>query len=219
MLNSEQQQLEGGGNNIYLKNVQEILNNRSKEIFKNLADEMGSGTNEIYLDHLRTLISSFGDEANMKTDIKQLISNYHVIENILNNSVSTDKISQEEFCDFLSGKEIKKLLFESNIDEKRQKVEYFYKLFTIMGGTNNGISADCLNKCIIEMRSLYEDPDKYINSSSSSLSVDKKTYVQEAQELINLLSMDKSDKLSLEDYINIMTSTSETHIDQFILDK
>ena len=138
----------------------------------------------------------------------KLITNYklneHILENNFNPTIFYDILLEEnEFCDLISGIKTKEILnLNTNIDEKRQHIEYYTNLYTLMGGTNEGISKENLAKCFKIVFEMLDNPNDLLNSTT----LNYKEYKGLAEEVIANLSRNKSELLSPEDFINIMTS-------------
>ena len=73
--------------------------------------------------------------------------------------------NEEEFVNFLTGKDTKDLIFDDNSDlsQKRFKIEDYAKLDELIGGNQNGINKEDLTKNIKEVLELLnqnESEDK-----------------------------------------------------------
>jgi hypothetical protein len=116
------------------------------------------------------------------------------MDNKVKNGVNPEVFTEAKFKDFLSGKELKETLFNSNLVEKKDKVELLTKLFYVLGGDSNGISKDKLAQAISKFYSMFN-----VDTRNGEL-INKQT-----DEVIELLG-DNGNNISLNDFINIMTS-------------
>jgi len=109
--------------------------------------------------------------------------------------------NEEEFVNFLTGKDTKELIFEDNSDlnQKRFKIEDYAKLYELIGGNQNGINKDDLKKNIEEVLKLLNQ-----NEDEGKLS---QIAEEQAKEVIELLGSNE-DSLTPEDFMNIMTSNT-----------
>ena len=109
--------------------------------------------------------------------------------------------NEEEFVNFLTGKDTKELIFEDNSDlnQKRFKIEDYAKLYELIGGNQNGINKDDLKKNIEEVLKLLSQ-----NEDEGKLS---QIAEEQAKEVIELLGSNE-DSLTPEDFMNIMTSNT-----------
>ena len=108
------------------KNVADILNQKAKEIFKSLCNELQPGSTEIELEKLRNALSAYSKKGNFKPEIVDLISKYRLVEMIKEDKIKEKnynlKINEREFCDFITGVNTKNILFNKNTVEKRKNV-------------------------------------------------------------------------------------------------
>ena len=109
--------------------------------------------------------------------------------------------NEEEFVNFLTGKDTKELIFDDNSDlsQKRFKIEDYAKLYELIGGNQNGINKEDLTKNIKEVLELLNE-----NENEDKLN---QIAEEQAKEVIELLSSN-GDSLTPEDFMNIMTSNT-----------
>ena len=109
--------------------------------------------------------------------------------------------NEEEFVNFLTGKDTKDLIFDDNSDlsQKRFKIEDYAKLYELIGGNQNGINKEDLVKNIKEVLELLNQ-----NESEDKLNLIAE---EQAKEIIELLGSNV-DSLTPEDFMNIMTSNT-----------
>ncbi len=90
----------------------------------------------ISLRFLRNLIALYSKETKMNESVKRIISTYHIAESIKNDKFKIDYdevLNTDEFCNLISGKNIKNLLFNNiHIDNKRFYTEDYYKVINIL---------------------------------------------------------------------------------------
>lgn len=150
--------------NMRIMNVQSALKAKSKSIFQGIIKELD--THHIELVKFRGLISLFPN-VELKDKVKQIVTNYHLPQKLLkgeieNNTINA-KLNETDFCDLIRGCEIKTVLFEKNLDEKRTNFEELYTLYNFMGGNGDGISKNNLSFSIAKALNLYVDPHKYMS--------------------------------------------------------
>jgi hypothetical protein len=168
----------------------------AKEIFKQLC-QLNDYQNTIDLNFLRQALV-INDNKYSDAFLK-IITKYQLTDAIKEGNFNKDSfykkiLSAEEFTHFISGKGVKELLFETeNLNEKRFKTEEYYKLYELMGGTSEGINKEKIKK---NLEIFYT----CLNGS-----FDKEVVEAETNEIIELLASD-NEKLSIQDFVNAMTS-------------
>ena len=107
--------------------------------------------------------------------------------------------NEEEFVNFLTGKDTKDLLFDDNLDltQKRYKIDDYAKLYELIGGNQSGISKETLKENIKNVLNLLSKGDENISEIAE----------EQANEIIELLGSNE-DCLTPEDFMNIMTSNT-----------
>lgn len=204
--------------NINLKNTIEIMNKKAKELFRTLCNELEPGSKEIDLDKLRNIISVTSKKANYKSEIIDIITKYKLNDMIIGGKIQDKnynlKINEKDFCEFVTGQNIKNTLFEKNLVDKRKNVEELKLIFNLLGGNSEGISKANLNKNISKVMKLMNEPNTYLRDDFNPETVSN-DYDNEAQQIINLLGNSNENKLSLQDFINAMTCEHNTDFNNF----
>jgi hypothetical protein len=194
---------------VYIKGFQNTVYRRGRQIFQFLCNELDPGSKEIDLDQLRVFLYIHKTKANLNDPILKLICSYHLPEKLLKNEVSDStynlKLNEEQFCNFICGRELKSVLFEENIDQKRKHIEEITNLYFLLGGDIQGLSKQKLSSKISRVMKLYYNPEVYFEETYEP-NDEKDVYQGEAGEIIDQLSTDSNEKLSLKDFINLMTA-------------
>ena len=68
--------------NFSIQNISDALNQKAKEIFKSICNELEPGSTEIDLDKLRNIISICSKKGNLKPEIIDLITKYRLTDMI-----------------------------------------------------------------------------------------------------------------------------------------
>lgn len=128
------------------------------------------------------------------------------------NKMYNINLDEKEFKDLLTAQNTKEVLFKSNtnIDDKRENIELYTKLYYLMGGTSEGISRDNLAKAIALSVNFCNNPDEVMKSSSIPSS-NYNNFIEIADSIIKTLSRSKDNMLSPEDFINVMTAEDEVN--------
>ena len=184
-----------------VKEVERKLEANASDCFNKLynisnENKANSGTKEISLEKIAFYLTLYGEK--IPKEYKDIILQYNLVNNIMDgkikNGVNPEVFTETKFKDFLSGKELKETLFNSTLIEKKDKVELLTKLFYVLGGDSNGISKDKLAQAISKFYSMLN-----VDTRNGEL-INKQT-----DEVIELLG-DNGNNISLNDFINIMTS-------------
>jgi hypothetical protein len=184
-----------------VKEVERKLEANASDCFNKLynisnENKANSGTKEISLEKIAFYLTLYGEK--IPKEYKDIILQYNLVNNIMDgkikNGVNPEVFTETKFKDFLSGKELKETLFNSTLIEKKDKVELLTKLFYVLGGDSNGISKDKLAQAISKFYSMFN-----VDTRNGEL-INKQT-----DEVIELLG-DNGNNISLNDFINIMTS-------------
>ena len=198
--------------------TQELMLIKAREIFQSLCKEIDPDKNTFDLNQLRGLLNTH--RSILKKGVFDLLNGFHLHTNILNNQVVNGEyniiISEEAFCNFITGKEIKKVLFDQTLENKRNNVEDFYTLWYIMGGNKEDLSKKALNNSLSKMLKIYTETEGFLNDNYIP-EKEKNVFNDEAQQIIKLLSTSK-DELSLVDFINAMTSEFLADFDDITID-
>jgi hypothetical protein len=184
-----------------VKEVERKLEANASDCFNKLynisnENKANSGPKEISLEKIAFYLTLYGEK--IPKEYKDIILQYNLVNNIMDgkikNGVNPEVFTETKFKDFLSGKELKETLFNSTLIEKKDKVELLTKLFYVLGGDSNGISKDKLAQAISKFYSMFN-----VDTRNGEL-INKQT-----DEVIELLG-DNGNNISLNDFINIMTS-------------
>ena len=184
-----------------VKEIERKLEANASDCFNKLynisnENKANSGPKEISLEKIAFYITLYGEK--IPKEYKDIILQYNLVNNIMDgkikNGVNPEVFTETKFKDFLSGKELKETLFNSTLIEKKDKVELLTKLFYVLGGDSNGISKDKLAQAISKFYSMFN-----VDTRNGEL-INKQT-----DEVIELLG-DNGNNISLNDFINIMTS-------------
>ena len=184
--------------NVRIKNFEKRIEEKSKEIFKQLC-ETNDNQNTLDLNFLRQILTL--EDNKYPEPFLNIITRYQFTDAIKEGTFSDEAyykkvFSCDEFTSFISGKEMKDLLFETdNLMEKRFKTEEYYKLYSLMGGNSNGLSRTELRRCLKIATDALNDRDNFC---------DNETLDREVDEILELLSEDGK-SISIKDFINIMT--------------
>lgn len=164
--------------------------------------QLNNNQHQIDLNFIRRLLS-LGENKYPENFLK-FITQYKLIDALREGNFSKENFhnvvfNEEEFVDLVTGKETKDLLFNKEMDfsQKRFKIDEYYKLFELMKGDNKGISRENLKRAVEEVLTL-------LNNGSQPPMV---TVEEQTDEIIQLLgSRSDEDGISIEDFMNIMTS-------------
>ena len=192
--------------NQHYKSISEyenITTNDAKRIFKELC-ELNDNQNTIDLNFIRRLLSINNNDYS-KIFLK-FITQYKLIDTLKNGQYNKDSqhnivFNEDEFVNFITGKDTKDLLFEDNMElgQKRFKIDDYAKLYELIGGTQNGINKNKLKENIEELL-------KSLSNSGDAENISQ-IAEKEANEVIELLGSNEG-SLSPEDFMNIMTSNT-----------
>ena len=193
-------------NNLNLKNIDDFENETEKEAKKIFDDlcKLNDDQKQVDLNFIRRLLAI--NNNNYSKIFLKFITQYKLIDEMRKGKFNKDNLhnvvfNEEEFVNFLTGKDTKDLIFDDNSDlsQKRFKIEDYAKLYELIGGNQNGINKEDLVKNIKEVLELLNQND----------SEDKLNLIAEeqAKEVIELLGSNV-DSLTPEDFMNIMTSNT-----------
>lgn len=191
-----------------LKRIEESINSRANEIFTKLAKELSAGGQTVSLETIRSMLRIHCVDERKREYNKtalNMISSYKLKEHIIDGSFDKgnyyeETLSQAEFREIINGSKTKDILFNNSkntIDNKRTNIEDYSKLYSLFTDKDDGISVNNLAKCL-------EIAAQTLEGSSSSTN-----YLSLAQDIINTLGRSFGDKLTPEDFINIMTSEAD----------
>ena len=196
-----------------IQNVENNLEKHTKELYKNLFNSLNDGNQEqkISIEQLGKAIETHKNQTEIPLNTKNAILNYKLIDSIIEGKV-TEKVNpnsfnEEQFVDFFSGKDLKKTLFNSSIDEKKEKVEILTNVYGMIGGNNEGLNKTNLVNSLKIFYNMIKYPDSHFKLEKIT-DHDINTLAQkEANEIIQFLGEDGKN-ISLKDFINMMTSDS-----------
>ena len=193
-------------NNLNLKNIDDFENETEKEAKKIFDDlcKLNDDQKQVDLNFIRRLLAI--NNNNYSKIFLKFITQYKLIDEMRKGKFNKDNLhnvvfNEEEFVNFLSGKDTKELIFDDNSDlsQKRFKIEDYAKLYELIGGNQNGINKEDLVKNIKEVLELLNQ-----NESEDKLNLIAE---EQAKEIIELLGSNV-DSLTPEDFMNIMTSNT-----------
>ena len=197
-----------------IANAERVLTSTATALFPSFLSSISTGeeskTNEITIEKLSFILSLYGKSANVTQSVQDIILKYNLTNSIMENRIKNGKnpssFTQETFSSFLSGKDVKDTLFNSNLNDKRKKVELLTSIFYVLGGSKDGISVQSLEKSMITFYAMLTEPENYLSGKESSgkcKEFAKKT-IEEIEELLG----SKNGVVTLNDFINMMTSES-----------
>ena len=193
-------------NNLNLKNIDDFENETEKEAKKIFDDlcKLNDDQKQVDLNFIRRLLAI--NNNNYSKIFLKFITQYKLIDEMRKGKFNKDNLhnvvfNEEEFVNFLTGKDTKDLIFDDNSDlsQKRFKIEDYAKLYELIGGNQNGINKEDLVKNIKEVFELLNE-----NENEDKLN---QIAEEQAKEVIELLSSN-GDSLTPEDFMNIMTSNT-----------
>ena len=193
-------------NNLNLKNIDDFENETEKEAKKIFDDlcKLNDDQKQVDLNFIRRLLAI--NNNNYSKIFLKFITQYKLIDEMRKGKFNKDNLhntvfNEEEFVNFLTGKDTKDLIFDDNSDlsQKRFKIEDYAKLYELIGGNQNGINKEDLVKNIKEVLELLNQ-----NESEDKLNLIAE---EQAKEVIELLGSNV-DSLTPEDFMNIMTSNT-----------
>ena len=147
-----------------LKKVESIIAENAKIVFDSLTKVFESGKT-LSLEFIRSMLQIYSvDEkmATFKDSSLKMLSTYKMQEHMKQNTFDkttfyNENLDVQEFTDLISGKKTKEILFTREpINKKREDIEEYYKLYSLMGGTLEGISKENLAKCIFYVQTYYQ---------------------------------------------------------------
>ena len=193
-------------NNLNLKNIKEFESETEKEAKKIFDDlcKLNDQQRQVDLNFIRRLLAI--NNNNYSKIFLKFITQYKLIDEMKKGKFNKENLhnvvfNEEEFVNFLTGKDTKELIFDDNSDlsQKRFKIEDYAKLYELIGGNQNGINKEDLVKNIKEVLELLNQ-----NESEDKLNLIAE---EQAKEVIELLGSNV-DSLTPEDFMNIMTSNT-----------
>ena len=186
-----------------IKDFEHVTEEEAKKIFSELC-KLNDDQKQVDLNFIRRLLAI--NNNNYSTIFLKFLTQYKLIDEMRNGKFNKESLhnvvfNEDEFVNFLTGKDTKELIFEDNTDlsQKRFKIEDYAKLYELLGGNQNGINKGDLKNNIEEVLKLLNQ-----NKNESNLS---EIAEEQAKEVIELLGSNE-DCLTPEDFMNIMTSNT-----------
>ena len=187
-----------------IREFERITEDEAKSIFQELC-KLNDNQNQIDLNFIRRLLA-INNNNYSKTFLK-FLTQYKLIDEMRQGKFNKENLhnvvfNEEEFVNFLTGKDSKELIFDNNSDlnQKRFRIDDYAKLYELMDGTQNGINKNDLKKNIAEVLRLLSQ-----NEKEDMIDIIAE---EQAKEIIELLGSNE-DSLTPEDFMNIMTSNTE----------
>ena len=187
-----------------IRDFEKITEDEAKGIFQELC-KLNDNQNQIDLNFIRRLLA-INNNNYSKTFLK-FLTQYKLIDEMRQGKFNKENLhnvvfNEEEFVNFLTGKDSKELIFDNNSDlnQKRFRIDDYAKLYELMDGTQNGINKNDLKKNIAEVLRLLSQ-----NEKEDMIDIIAE---EQAKEIIELLGSNE-DSLTPEDFMNIMTSNTE----------
>ena len=187
-----------------IRDFEKITEDEAKSIFQELC-KLNDNQNQIDLNFIRRLLA-INNNNYSKTFLK-FLTQYKLIDEMRQGKFNKENLhnvvfNEEEFVNFLTGKDSKELIFDNNSDlnQKRFRIDDYAKLYELLDGKQNGINKDDLKKNIAEVIRLLSqnENEDTINNIAE----------EQTKEIIELLGSNE-DGLTPEDFMNIMTSNTE----------
>jgi hypothetical protein len=180
-----------------------VTEEEAKKIFRELC-KLNDNQAQIDLNFLRRLLAI--NKNNYDKTFLKFLTQYRLIDEMKNGKFNKENahnvvFNEDEFVNFLTGKDIKELIFDDNMDlnQKRFKIEDYAKIYELIGGDDGGIKKEVLKKNIEEVLKLLNIDENEENLGQIA--------EEQAKEVIELLASNEN-SLSTEDFMNIMTSNT-----------
>lgn len=196
---------------------EQIIEEKAREIYHSLRNEIDPNSNQIDLNRLRGIMTMFGEKIGMKEKIIDTIGKFKLKDYLLQNNVSgsdyNEKLSEQDFAQFLAGTEMKGILFDKSLIDRKSNVEELAVLYEMMNGRTDGISVDKLNQSLSKALYMYSDPEIYMRDDFEPDRDVQMRYAGESEDIITLLSSN-GENLTVEDFVNAMTSETMVQFDK-----
>ena len=180
-----------------------VTEEEAKRIFREVC-KLNDNQAHIDLNFLRRLLAI--NKNNYDKTFLKFLTQYRLIDEMKNGKFNKENahnvvFNEDEFVNFLTGKDIKELIFDDNMDlnQKRFKIEDYAKIYELIGGDDGGIKKEVLKKNIEEVLKLLNIDENEENLGQIA--------EEQAKEVIELLASNEN-SLSTEDFMNIMTSNT-----------
>ena len=185
----------------------------AKKIFRELC-ELNDNQNTIDLNFIRRLLSI---NNNKYSDVfLKFITQYKLIDSLKSGNFNKDSLhnivfNEDEFVNFITGKDTKDLLFDDNLDlgQKRFKIDDYAKLYDLIVGNQGIINKEVLKANILEVL-------KELNDGESIQEKDDLAE-KEADEIIELLGSNEN-SLTPEDFLPVPDEVFVDFPDNTVLD-
>ncbi len=185
-----------------MKNFENKVENESIKLFNDLNQmNFDKKSNIIDYELIRLILSVKYNKNNEKNiPFYKIASSYNFVNGIKDgtfnkNTYNNELFNEQDFVNYITGKHFKDLIFENdNMNEKRFEVENYAMLYELLGGDKDGIKKEDIKSCIKEA---------YFALNNSEIPENK--LEKEIDEIMNYLSTDEENKLSMNDFLNIMT--------------
>ena len=187
-----------------LEEYEKSKEDEAKKIFQELC-QLNDGQDTIDLNFIRRLLSINNNQ--YPEIFLKFITQYKLIDTLKSGNFNKDSMhnvvfNEEEFVNFVTGKNTKELLFDDNIDlaQKRFQIDDYANLYDLIVGNQGIINRDVLKNNIKELLEQLKDgeSEKDINDIAD----------KEVDEILELLGSNE-DSLTPEDFMNIMTSNTQ----------
>ena len=122
-----------------IRDFEKITEDEAKSIFQELC-KLNDNQNQIDLNFIRRLLA-INNNNYSKTFLK-FLTQYKLIDEMRQGKFNKENLhnvvfNEEEFVNFLTGKDSKELIFDNNSDlnQKRFRIDDYAKLYELMDGT------------------------------------------------------------------------------------
>ena len=126
-----------------IRDFEKVTEEEAKTIFQELC-KLNDNQNQIDLNFIRRLLA-INNNNYSKTFLK-FLTQYKLIDEIRQGKFNKENLhnvvfNEEEFVNFLTGKDSKELIFDNNSDlnQKRFRIDEYAKLYELLDGKQNGI--------------------------------------------------------------------------------
>ncbi len=210
-----------------IKGFQNILYRESEKIIDSLIKQIDpDANNTIDLDKMRTFLNRHKSQAGLNDNFIKILSNYKLTEMLTNGEIKdgkyNTKITKNELVEFICGKNIKNMIFNMSLYDKKSGVEDLFNVYNMMSDESSGyisdISAKELSLKLSRNMKFYNKPERYFKNDYDPKTDNERNYNKEAEEIIEYLSTGAKDKLSLNDFVNAMTTEFLSDFDLIAMD-
>lgn len=195
-----------------LKVHEEKMTFRAKEIFKTICNYLNPGKNFVKSNYFSEYLVLF-NEGTLNGLTLDMINEFMAYMVNIKETEDFD-VTEKDFCDFVTGQNLKKLLFEATTEERISRSEKITKLYYLLKGNENGISAEHLKHYLNEFMEYLIDPDGFLENGEK---IEREYCRKETEKLIKIIAT-SDNSLTLEDFINAVTGKTNTKFDNFALE-